>query len=137
MDYEEHILSAYVEIGSPAVGFDSFWDVYNKLCDAVDTDFLERTTSGTFARPTRSHTSTEDDSVVDQLPLSELRPCVFGKNGVPALESTSQLSDDSDEGSGSGMARPLQFNQLEFLLTFYAEVDFRVTYTDDEGDELY
>ena len=95
MDCEEHILSTYAKLGSPAVNFYSFWDVYNKLSDAVDTDFLERTTCGTFVQPTWSHTCTEDDGVVDQLPLSELRPCVFGKNGVPALESTSQCRERS------------------------------------------
>ena len=115
MDCEEHISSTYAKIGSPEVNFWSFWDIYNELCNAVDTDFLERTTSGTFTRPSHRESISEDDGVDDQLrlPLSELRPCVFGKNGVPALESTtdSQLSDDCDGGSGSGMARPLQFNQ--------------------------
>jgi len=82
-------LSVYAKLGSPGINFSSFWDVYNQLRDAIDSDFLERTTTGTFVRHEESASESEDDGVVeqlldDQLPLSGLRPCVFGENGVPA-----------------------------------------------------
>lgn len=70
-------MSIYAELGSPALNFYSFWDVYNQLHDAVDSDFLERTSA-------RHESMSEDEDTVEQPPLSELRPCVFGENGVPA-----------------------------------------------------
>jgi len=47
----------------------------------------------------------------EQLPLSDLRPCVFGENGVPAGQLTQ--AELSDEGSGLGRP-PLQFLRLQF-----------------------
>ena len=76
--------------------FKSFWDVYNQLRDAVDLDFLARTPTRTFTRHggSESESMSGDEGVDTQLPLSDLQPCVFGENGVPA----GQLSDD---GSGT------------------------------------
>jgi hypothetical protein len=81
---EEHISSVYAELGSPEINISSFWDVYNQVCDAVDSDFLCRTTADTFSRYGES--TPDSDGMVEQLPLSNLRPCVFGENGVPAAQ---------------------------------------------------
>ena len=94
MECEEHISSVYVKLGSPSVNFYSFWDVYNQLRDAVESDFLATTIGSTSA--CRGESVAEDED--EQLPLSYLRPCVFGENGVPA----GQLSGKAGEGSGSG-----------------------------------
>lgn len=75
------------------MNFQSFWDVYNQLYDAVDLDFLARTSTGTLARHGGLESMSGDEGMDEQLPLSDLQPCVFGENGVPA----GQLSDD---GSG-------------------------------------
>jgi len=96
VECKEHISSVYVKLGSPRVNFYSFWDVYNQLCDAVESDLLARTTIGTSMRRGESVSEDEDE----QLPLSDLCPCVFGENGVPA----GQLSGEAGEGSGSGTA---------------------------------
>ena len=120
------ILLIYAQLGSPGIDFHSFWDVYNQLCDTVDADLLARTSIGTF---TRHGESMLEDEVV-QLPLSDLQPCVFGENGVPA----GQLGDD---GSGSGRPPLHRSFYADSWLVVYPEVDFQVTYTDDEGDEIY
>ena len=96
VECEEHISSVYVKLGSPRVNFYSFWDVYNQLCDAVESDLLACTTIGTSTRCGESVSEDEDE----QLLLSDLHPCVFGENGVPA----GQLSGEASEGSGSGTA---------------------------------
>ena len=120
------ILLIYAQLGSPGIDFHSFWDVYNQLCDTVDADLLARTSIGTF---TPHGESMSEDEVV-QLPLSDLQPCVFGENGVPA----GQLGDD---GSGSGRPPLHRSFYADSWLVVYPEVDFQVTYTDDEGDEIY
>lgn len=84
VECEEHISSVYAKLGNPAVNFYSFWDVYNRLSDAVNSDFLARTTIGTFTRHEGPESMSEDGDAVEQLPLSNLRPCRFGENGVPA-----------------------------------------------------
>jgi hypothetical protein len=89
-DCEQYISSAYANIGSPEVNFNSFWQVYNRLRDAVDPDIW----------------TTTDDSVgdaenvpdgqginADELPLNHLLPCVLGENGVPAGNAVSEYSD--------------------------------------------
>ena len=46
-DSEQHISSSYAQIGSPTVGFHSFWEVYNALRDVVDSEILSRHTVDT------------------------------------------------------------------------------------------
>jgi hypothetical protein len=78
----KHISSIYAQLGHPQINFHSFWDVYNQLRDAVDAEFLFHSSTGTFPE---EHTGIpEDDSKVAQLPLSHLRSCRLGENGVPA-----------------------------------------------------
>lgn len=61
--------------------FDSFWDVYNRLRDAVDSEFLFQSNNGLF-----NEESASGDNV-DRLPLHHLRPCEFGKDGIPDQQS--------------------------------------------------
>ena len=75
-----HISSIYALLGHPQIDFNSFWDVYNQLREAVDEEFLFRSSTGVFDE---GHTS-EDDPNGAQLPLSNLRSCEFGEGGVPA-----------------------------------------------------
>ena len=71
-----------MKLGSPVVKFTSFWNVYNQLCDAVDSEFLSHATTDT---PTRSEESITEEGV-EQLPLGHLHPCVFRENGIPAAQ---------------------------------------------------
>jgi hypothetical protein len=76
----EHISSAYAQIRSPEVNFDSFWDVYNNLRDAVvfsptDLDSIPQDGSGEL----------NDEPLVSGLPFSQLQECEFGANGIPSL----------------------------------------------------
>jgi len=79
---DEHISQVYAQLGRPGVDFPSFWDVYNQLRDAVDSDFLFESTKEYFA-------SDEDDAAedpasdADQLPLRHLRPCELSTNRDP------------------------------------------------------
>ena len=74
--------SIYAQLGHPQIDFNSFWDVYNQLRDAVDADFLFHSSTGAFPE---EHTGVpEDDPNILELPLSHLRSCQFGENGVPA-----------------------------------------------------
>ena len=79
---EKHVNSVYVQLGSPEVTFDSFWDVYNEMRGVVDSDLLFRYNSGQFD-------SEEEDTFEDSdsgPPLQYLQPCEFGKNGVPSVQ---------------------------------------------------
>jgi hypothetical protein len=67
------------------VKFELFWHVYNQVCDAVDEDFLFEAAATTFDKETAS-ASEEPDA--NQLPLHHLGPCKFGKNRIPAAQST-------------------------------------------------
>lgn len=80
---EEHISLVYAQLGSPEVCFDSFWNVYNQLRDAVDPELLFQSSTNTFDEEDASEKSCEDPDV-DQLPLRHLRACEFGKDGIPA-----------------------------------------------------
>lgn len=95
-DCEEHISSAYAALGSPEVDFHSFWQVYNQLRDAVDTDVWvsdsENMSGGEGA---------DADADADELPLNHLLPCVLGENGVPEGRD---IYRDSDGESGMSAA---------------------------------
>jgi hypothetical protein len=86
-----HISSIYALLGHPEINFDSFWDVYNQLCEAVDVEFLFHSSIGVFDE---GHVS-EDDLNSAQLLLSNLRSCEFGEGGVPAGQIAVLRSDRS------------------------------------------
>jgi hypothetical protein len=78
---EEHISSVYAQLGSPEVGYHSFWDVYNQLRNTVDSEMLFE--SGAEA--------VDEDDVpeipdANQPPLQHLQPCQFGANGIPPMQ---------------------------------------------------
>jgi hypothetical protein len=75
---ERHIYSVYVQLGSPEVVFHSFWDVYNQVRNAVDSDLLFQASSGIVEEE-----NTSEDS---EPPLPHLKPCEFGKNGIPPVQ---------------------------------------------------
>ena len=66
--------------------FHSFWDVYNQVRDAVDSDLLFRASSGVVEEE-----STSEDS---EPPLPHLKPCEFGKNGIPPMQYEGELLSD-------------------------------------------
>jgi len=112
-DCEEHISSTYAQLGSPEVSFRSFWKIYNQLRSAVDSETLLQAGIGT-----------SDDDIaptntsIDQRPLSHLRPCEFGEDGIPAGISCEELPaepEPSEEESDT----------------------LQVEFTDDRGDEMY
>ncbi len=52
--------------------------------DAVDEDFLFEAGAGAFDE---ENASASEELDANQLPLRHLRPCEFGKNGIPAAQS--------------------------------------------------
>ncbi|KAH9963152.1 hypothetical protein BC827DRAFT_1266465 [Russula dissimulans] len=97
---QEHISSIYVQLGSPAVNFRSFWEVYNLLRDTVDLELLLFTKATT---DTLGDAPEDSDGDIAELPLHQLRPCEFGTNGIPAVrtipyeESSNALTDSEKE----------------------------------------
>lgn len=89
-----HLSSIYAQLGQPQINFHSFWDVYNQLRDAVDEELLFRCSTTAFPTPEEHTGVSGDDLNIAELPLSHLRTCQFGEDGVPAALS----------GEGSGMA---------------------------------
>jgi hypothetical protein len=67
------------------VEFESFWQVYNQVCDAMDKDFLFKAATATFDE---EDASASEELDANQLLLHHLGPCEFGKNGIPAVQST-------------------------------------------------
>lgn len=65
--------------------FKSFWQVYNQVRNAVDEDFLFEADGAAFDE---ENASASEEPDANQLPLHHLRPCEFGKNGIPAAQST-------------------------------------------------
>jgi hypothetical protein len=75
-DCNNHISSVYAQLGHPQIDFNSFWDVYNQLRDAVDVEFLFRSSTGVFPEEHLSVPKVpEDNQNIAELPLSHLRPC--------------------------------------------------------------
>ena len=81
---EEHISSIYVQLGSPGVNFHSFWDVYNQVRDAVDSDFLFQSSIGV---PDEENEPEDSELDARQGPpgLQHLQSCEFGKDGIPPM----------------------------------------------------
>jgi hypothetical protein len=94
----KHISSIYAQLGHPQIDFHSFWDVYNQLRDGVDEELLFRSSTGAF--PEENTGIPEDDPDVAELPLSHLRSCRFGEDGVPAGEVSEYRAGLGGEGSG-------------------------------------
>jgi hypothetical protein len=67
------------------VEFQSFWQVYNQVRDAVDEDFLFNATGAAFDD---ENASAAEEPDANELPLRHLGPCEFGENGIPAAQST-------------------------------------------------
>jgi hypothetical protein len=76
---EEHISSVYAELESPGVEFESFWQVYNQVHNAVDKDFLFEAATTTFDEENASGSEELD---ANQLPLHYL-PMNLAKTEFP------------------------------------------------------
>jgi hypothetical protein len=74
--------SIYLQLGCPEVSHDTFWDVYNRLREAVDSEFLFQSCNGMLEVHASSDES--DPDVEPQLPLNHLRTYEFGVDGIPA-----------------------------------------------------
>jgi hypothetical protein len=126
-----HISSIYAQLGQPQIDFHSFWDIYNQLRDAVDTELLFRSSTGTFAEELNGVPEHNPD--VAELPHSHLRPCRFGEDGVPAGEVAEYSARLEGEGSGrSGMALDITYTSAHISLD-----DLVVDFTDDSADEIF
>ena len=134
--------------------FDSFWHVYNWLRDAVDSEFLFQSSVGVFDEANTQATQQSEDFNIDQLPLSHLRPCEFGKDGIPAEQSIGEHLSYLIPFLSNLSSLPCQWilmvpgsvrkNQVWCpiicsctCLMFYLEDDLVVDFTDDEGDEIF
>jgi hypothetical protein len=146
---EEHISLVYVQLGSPEVGYHSFWDVYNQLRDAVDSEMLFES----------SLDPVDEDDVSDALdanqpPLQDLEPCEFGQNGVPAMQHEGRADSflpfcsqfliflpEFAAGLGdrdSGMvASNFVFTQVLMFLSFFLLEDGIMVPFSDQDYELY
>jgi hypothetical protein len=82
---EEHISSVYAQLGSPEVGFHTFWDIYNQVRNAVDSEFLFES-SGGVDEDTGSEETRSENPDANQPPLQHLRACEFGENGIPPMQ---------------------------------------------------
>ena len=64
------------------MNFRSFWEVYNLLRDAVNSEFLfNKATANTIGEDAPE----DSDDDLGDLPLHHLRPCQFGANGIPDM----------------------------------------------------
>ncbi|KAF8494702.1 hypothetical protein F5888DRAFT_1616836 [Russula emetica] len=121
---DKHISSIYAQLGHPQINFHSFWDVYNQLRDAVDAEFLFHSASRTGAFPEEHTGIPEDDLNVAELPLSHLRSCQFGEDGVPAGQIIEEGKADHSD---------IIYTSAHISLDDNLVVDF----TDDEADEIF
>lgn len=89
-DCEEHIASIYTQLGSPEVCHDTFWDVYNKLREAVDSEIIFLSCNGRLELE-EVHSLYPD--VEPHMPLHHLHACEFGVDGVPAGQTCEGEAD--------------------------------------------
>jgi len=150
---DEHISSVYAQLGCPDVNFHSFWDVYNQVCDAVDSDFLFRSSIGVI-----DEENEPEDSELDarQGPLQHLQPCEFGKDGILPMQHEGEtdlvtsflptlfliycLSSEEPEYSArfsEGAPGAVVSNLVSACADFFLEDDIMVEFSDDDGDELF
>ena len=73
-----------MQLGSPEVGYHSFWDVYKEVRGAVDSDFLFQTGMGVIDEDARDECE-GPESDAHQRPLQHLQPCEFGRDGIPPV----------------------------------------------------
>jgi len=150
----KHISSIYSQLGRPQIDFDSFWDVYNQLRDAVDAEFLFHSSTGAFPE---EHTGIpEDVPNVAELQQSQLRPCQFGKDAVPAEQIIEEGEADhclmppltSNPFSVLRRARVscraqegrIRYGSLDITYTsahISLDGDLSAIFTDDDADEIY
>jgi hypothetical protein len=130
----EHISAAYSQLGQPEVNFSTFWEVYNHLRDAVDSDILFQSATDRLASDGENNGENSDG---DQLPLSHLLPCEFGQNGVPAGKTVEVpvSSTVNDEGSGTHAKHFFFTSKTPAYCSL--ECSIMVEFTDDDGDELF
>jgi len=138
----KHISSIYAQLGHPQINFQSFWDVYNQLRDAVDAELLFQSSCGTFPEeqtgtpeddpnvaelpPPESGIHENEPNVAEQpeLPLSHLRPCRFGEDGVPPGRILEE---------GEIVISRITYTNAHISL----DDGLVVTFTDDEDDEIF
>jgi len=77
--FQVHISSAYTTIGSPTITFDSFWNIYRQLRDAVDHTLTSLQAAANSIIPTEEYHDPEP------LPFPTLQQVRFGENGIPRL----------------------------------------------------
>lgn len=118
---DKHISSIYAQLGHPQIDFHSFWDVYNRLREAVDEEVLFRYSTGAF--PEEHVVVIEDDPNPPELPLSHLRSCRFGEGGIPA----GQIIEEGEVD---------RFPHI-FRAHISLDDDPEVNFTDDEVDEVF
>jgi len=108
------------------VGFDSFWDVYNQVCDAVDSDFLFRSNTGAFDEENPS--GSEDPG---ERPLQHLEPCEFGKDGIPSARyegGSDALSSYSLPELSSSLRAPRILCQAQSQSSRYGSLKIRLSH---------
>lgn len=151
----KHISSIYAQLGHPQINFHSFWDVYNQLRDAVDAEFLFDSSTGS-AFPEERTGIPEDNPNVAELPLSHLRSCQFGEDGVPTgqiIEEgeadrclTPSLTSDlfsllrSVRASCRARWGGIRYGTSDITYTsahISLDDDLVVDFTDDEADEIF
>jgi hypothetical protein len=79
---EEHIASIYMQLRSSEVCHYTFWDIHNKLWEAVDSEIIFQSCNGGL-EPKEVHSSL-DPNVKLQLPLHHLHACKSSVDGIPA-----------------------------------------------------
>lgn len=96
------------------MGFHTFWDIYNQMRDAVDSELLFESGIGLVDEESRP-----EDSDANHPPLQDLQPCEFGRNGIPPV----QYEGEADCLAFSGKqldhaATEYDPNACRMLLTF-------------------
>jgi hypothetical protein len=73
-----------MQLGSPEVCHDTFWDVYSWLREGVDSELLIQSCNGML----EAHASSDelDPDVEPELPFNHLRACEFGVDWIPAAQ---------------------------------------------------
>ena len=140
------------------MSFHSFWDVYNQVRDAVDSDFLFRSSVGVIDEEDQSENSKSDTR---QCRLSHLQSCEFGRNGVPStqhegetdsersflrtrfliycfpseeIELEPEYSGRISEGAPGAVVSKLS---IYMSANFFLKGDIMVEFSDDEGNEMF
>ena len=65
------------------MNFHSFWDIYNQVRNAVDSDLLFWSSIGVTDEENKRKDPKPD---ARQGPLQHLQPCEFGEDGIPPMQ---------------------------------------------------